>query len=130
MKNTKGFTLIELVMVILVLGILAIMAIPKFTNLTVSANNAAEQGVVGAVRAGIATYIAANNGPVPPKLDPAAVGACTDLNICFGTVLTDGVAGGGWSKATATTYTQLGNNTSTYTHTVGTGAFLCTATCP
>ncbi len=130
MKRKSGFTLIELIMVILVLGILAIMAIPKYTDLTVNANNAAEQGIVGAIRAGVATYIAANNGSIPATLDSATNAACSSSNICFGTILTDGVSGGGWSRVSATSYTHTGSNTSTYTYTPATGSFVCTTTCP
>ncbi len=53
MKNNKGFTLIELVIVIVILGILAAVAIPKFTDLTDEAKISSEQGTVGAVRSGI-----------------------------------------------------------------------------
>ena len=62
-KLNSGFTMIELVMVIVVLGILALIAMPQFYNLSVPAKAASEEGIVGGVRAGIATYIAQNQNP-------------------------------------------------------------------
>ena len=49
MNNSKGFTLIELVVVIVILGILAAVALPRFMNATKDAHQAAVKGVSGAL---------------------------------------------------------------------------------
>lgn len=54
MKNTRGFTLIELVMVIVILGILAAVALPKFANLQGDARAASIQGAAGAINSAMA----------------------------------------------------------------------------
>jgi len=48
MKNNKGFTLIELVIVIIILGILSATAIPKFINIHSDAKKATLDSVEGA----------------------------------------------------------------------------------
>ena len=51
-KASKGFTLIELVVVITILGILAAFAIPRFASLETEARIAAVQGLAGSIRSG------------------------------------------------------------------------------
>ena len=58
MKNQKGFTLIELVMVILLLGILAAVAIPRFWDLGGKADEAAANGGLGGIKSGLSIYYA------------------------------------------------------------------------
>ena len=56
MKNNKGFTLIELIMVTIILGILAAVAVPRYMGTVSQAEAAAEKAVVDALKAAVEHY--------------------------------------------------------------------------
>lgn len=130
--RSKGFTLVELVLVIAILGILAVAALPQFINVSTQARQASRDGVAGAVRSGIMLFRANDlvvNGPPgawPDPLDAAAASSTAGpTNTFFDDVLTSGVADDSWAKG-ADVYTYIfddGTDTFTYTYDPAAGTF-------
>ena len=134
-SNSKGFTLIELVMVIVILGILAAVAVPKFQDISTKAKEAATLGVVGGVRAGIGAVYAYNlvediTPAYPTTLDDAAASSSARIgNEFFDNVLDQGGITKDWTKGSdaAYYYTDAVAAGSSYHYNSSDGTFVISA---
>ncbi len=69
-NNSKGFTLIELMIVIAIIGILAAIAIPNFISYRNKAFCSAAESDANNIAAGLADYFAVPNRVDVPHADP------------------------------------------------------------
>ena len=90
--KTKGFTLIELIIVIVILAILAAVALPRFTGLQRDARIAklnAARGSVAAAAALVHATVLARNGAADPGNCPGTLVTANNLAGAAGTVCTE-----------------------------------------
>jgi prepilin-type N-terminal cleavage/methylation domain-containing protein len=91
MRNEKGFTLIELVVVIVILGILAAIAIPKFVDLSAQALSASKKGMNGAVKSAFALTVAQKAATGLTPIYPTVTELAAALDANSGTAAVGGI---------------------------------------
>jgi prepilin-type N-terminal cleavage/methylation domain-containing protein len=64
-KMTKGFTLIELMIVVAIIGILAAIAIPQFANLVGKSQEGRTKANLGTIRSALSIYYGDSEGWYP-----------------------------------------------------------------
>lgn len=108
--DTKGFTLIEIIVAVLILAVIAAIAIPKFIDLQEDARMAVENTTIAAVASGLGTYhsesAAIGREPkYPATLDTASNDPASAQNPFFAAVLAaPGLTESTWTKETDTIY--------------------------
>ena len=75
LRNTKGFTLIELMIVVVIIGILAAIAIPNFISMQDRAKEGSVKSNMHTVQLAIEDFAVQNDGTYPVAADDAAVKA-------------------------------------------------------
>lgn len=92
MLKSKGFTLVELIIVIVILAILAAVALPRLTNLQLDARIAklnAARGSVAATSAMVHATLFARNGRADTGICPAGGGTADNATGATGTLCTE-----------------------------------------
>jgi prepilin-type N-terminal cleavage/methylation domain-containing protein len=70
--KTKGFTLIELMIVVAIIGILAAIAIPKFAQMLEKSREGATKGTLGSLKSASSIYYGDQQGIWPSSLCTAS----------------------------------------------------------
>jgi prepilin-type N-terminal cleavage/methylation domain-containing protein len=69
LKNNKGFTIIELLIVIIIIGILALIGVVAYGNVQESARNSKRQSDISSLHTAIEAYFVQNNNQYPTSTE-------------------------------------------------------------
>ena len=68
MKKTKGFTLVELMIVVAIIGIMSAVAVPKFSYMIERSREGATKANIGAIMSAIRIYYSDSTGKWPEDI--------------------------------------------------------------
>ena len=102
LRNSKGFTLIELMIVVVIIGILAAIAIPNFISMQDRAREGSVKSNMHTVQLAVEDFAVQNDGTYPLAADGPAVEALLPGGAVPNNPFTGVPATVGWGAAAAT----------------------------
>jgi prepilin-type N-terminal cleavage/methylation domain-containing protein len=102
LRNSKGFTLIELMIVVVIIGILAAIAIPNFISMQDRAREGSVKSNMHTVQLAVEDFAVQNDGTYPVAADGALVEALLPGGAVPKNPFTGIASTVGWGSAAAT----------------------------
>lgn len=102
LRNTKGFTLIELMIVVVIIGILAAIAIPNFISMQDRAREGSVKANMHTLQLATEDFAVQNDGTYPVAGDAAAVTALLPGGAIMDNPFTNAASAINWAGAAAT----------------------------